>query len=145
MSRGSSLVLLGAAALVLALGIGIGFALGVTAQTIGVRTPLYAAVVVLLALFVVGMLVILYRFIESYQRSIRALQDPARGVFASGSAQQGALGGLAGTAELVRALQEFEERMTALQRLEEKEGTPVQGSEADLVTPSESVQNRDTL
>ena len=95
MSRGSSLVLLGAAALVLALGIGIGFALGATAQTIGVRTPLYAAVVVLLALFVVGMLVILYRFVESYQRSIRALQDPTRGVFASGSAQQGALGSLA--------------------------------------------------
>jgi hypothetical protein len=35
--------------------------------------------------------------------------------------------------------------MTALQRLEEKDGTPGQGSEADLVTPSESVQNKDTL
>ena len=145
MSRGISIWLLGAGLLLLAVGMGVGFVLGVTAQTIGVRTPLYVAIAVFLAVFVVGMLFTVYRFMDSYRQAIQALQDPKRGGFTSLSAQQGGLGSLADVAELVRTLQEFEERMGDLQRAPAGAAAPVQAFGADVATPPESVQNKDDL
>ena len=145
MPRGISIWLLGAGLLLLAVGVGVGFVLGVTAQTIGVRTPLYFAIAVFLAVFVVGMLFTVYRFMDSYRQAIRALQDPQRGGLTSLSAQQGGLGSLAGAAELLGALREFEARISALQRVPEGDEAPGKESAADFATPPESVQNKDAV
>jgi membrane protein implicated in regulation of membrane protease activity len=142
MPRGPTILLLGAGLLLLAIGVAVGFALGATAQTIGIRTPLYSAIVVFLAIFVVGMVYIVYRFVESYRHELRSLQDPARGGFTSLSVQLDGRGSIASVAELVRALRDLEERMAAIQRTSAGGEAPATGVDADFATPSESVQNK---
>lgn len=145
MSSRPPFLLWGAGLLLLAVGLGAGFALGVAAQTVGFRTPLFAVIAALLLVFVVGILVALYRFIESYQNLVRSLQTPLRGADSPSSMHQSTQNRLAGAADLVRALQEFEAHVAALQRLAGDNEAPASRSAFDAVTPPESLQNKDAL
>jgi ABC-type multidrug transport system fused ATPase/permease subunit len=145
MSRRPTFMLWGAGLLLLAVGLGAGFALGVTAQSIGFRMPLFAVIAALLLVFVVGILLTLYRFMESYRELVRSLQAPVRSTEIPAAMQQSTHDSLASAAELVRVLQEFEAQVTALQRFTADDAAITPRSASASVTPPESIQNKDRL